>query len=255
MPSPSPTGTINILAADTATRCCTVALCRAAEGEPSAPVSLGAETLLDGQRLHAERLIAVVDSVLAGAGVTLEEVHLLAVSIGPGSFTGLRIGAAAFQGLALARRLPLVAVPTLDALARLAGPGAGMVVPMLDARMGEVFAAAYRRTGGLPEKITGDLVAPVGEILGKIPADSGPCVFLGDGADRYEEELRAQMPSAVIVPSPGNTPRASLVAAEAWCLYHAGIDTSPASAVPVYLRLSQAEAAREARLGHDAGNG
>lgn len=255
MPSLPPTGIVNILAADTGTRCCTVALCRVEGGEPSTPVSVCAETHMDGQRLHAERLIAVVDGVLSGAGVTLEDVDLLAVSIGPGSFTGLRIGAAAFQGLALARRLPLVAVPTLDAMARLAGPGDGMVIPMLDARMGEVFAALYRRNGAFSEKLTGDLVAPVAGIVEKIPTDSGLCVFVGGGAGRYEAEIRALMPSALFMPPPGNTPRASLVAAEAWSLLHRGVDTSPAAAVPVYLRLSQAEAAREERLKNGGGHG
>lgn len=230
-----------VLAVDTSTGWCAAGVCRA-EGPPSFPsVRVCSEVVVDGRRLHAERLFSLIDHVLADSGMTLEGLSLLAVSMGPGSFTGLRIGASAMQGLALARGLPLVGVPTLDALAHAASPVDGLVVPLLDARMGEVFGAFFRMTPDGPEKVGGDLVMPVGRLLAELPQTGEGVVFVGDGADRYSTEIRAALPDARIVPPPGNTPRAGFVALEGVRRHAAGAPTDPALAVPVYLRKAQAE--------------
>lgn len=230
-----------VLAVDTSTGWCAVGVCRA-EGPPSSPsVRICSEVVVDGKRLHAERLFSLIDHVLSDSGVTLEHLSLLAVATGPGSFTGLRIGASAMQGLALARSLPLVGVPTLDALAHAAPPVDGLVVPLLDARMGEVFGAFYRVTPDGLEKVGGDRVAPVAGLLGEMPGTGGAVVFIGDGADRYSAEIRAALPDARLAPPPGNTPRAAFVALEGVRRQAAGAPTDPALAVPVYLRKAQAE--------------
>lgn len=230
-----------VLAVDTSTGWCAVGVCRV-EAPPSSPsVRICSEVVVDGRRLHAERLFSLIDHVLSDSGAALEGLSLLAVATGPGSFTGLRIGASAMQGLALARGLPLVGVPTLDALAHAAPPVDGLVVPLLDARMGEVFGAFYRMTPDGPEKVGGDQVAPVGRILEEMPQTGGGVVFIGDGAERYSAEIRAARPDARIVPPPGNTPRAAFVALEGARRWAAGAPTDPALAVPVYLRKAQAE--------------
>ena len=131
-----------ILASDTSTRHCGVALCRVAV--PGAECEIMAQSCADRHKLHAERLLESVDWVLNAAACSLQEVSCLAATAGPGSFTGLRVGLATWKGLALALGLPLVAVPTLDAMARLATVREGVVVPLLDARMKEVFGAVYR---------------------------------------------------------------------------------------------------------------
>lgn len=228
-----------ILAADTTTPINTVALCR--------DETLLAETVVLAGRSHSERLLETVKWVLHETRLTLEDVTLLAVSIGPGSFTGVRVGTATWKGLALGNRLPLVAVPTLDALTRLSAFHDALVCPMLDAKMGEVFAAVYRFEDGRRTKLTGDLVLPVEEAARRIP-DQPPVVVLGDGVERYHERIAKALPGAVMTPSWLGLPRASAVAVEAFHMMAQGAETDPARAVPVYLRKSQPEEARAKRL-------
>lgn len=219
-----------VLAADTATRMNAVALCRGGE--------ILAETLTDGQRTHAERLMDMAAWVLREGGASLEAVDLLAISTGPGSFTGLRIGVSAWKGLALARGIPLIGVPTLDAMTLLAGMHDGMVCPMLDARMKEVFAAVYRFRDGEREKIRPDAVCPAEAVIAEL---EGPALFLGDGAEAYREQIQAALPEARFAPAHCSVPRAAAVAAEALALAAAGADGVADQVEPVYLRLSQAE--------------
>src|ERR1041384_3228184 len=109
---------------------------------------LVAEYLLDVSVTHSERLMSAVDRVLADARWTPRELTGLAVAVGPGSFTGLRIAVSTVKGLALALGLPIAAVPTLDAMAA-AGPWVSLpICPVLDARKGEVYASRYRWQDG-----------------------------------------------------------------------------------------------------------
>ena len=245
MSSAAATDKTILLAADTSTRYCTVAVCRMGE-DYHAPLRLLAETVVDRHRLHSERLIATLDWALKEADVTLQQVGMLAISNGPGSFTGLRIGSAAWKGLALACSLPLVAVPTLDAMSRLLAPANALVVPMLDARMNEVFGAVYHYENGVRHKLTRDMVCPVESMLDAIPHDSElPLIVLGDGTERFEAAIRRICPKAAFMPPPLSMPRASTVALEAMTMLAAGACTDPGAVSPVYLRKSQPEMARD----------
>ncbi|AHF73763.1 yeaZ [Candidatus Sodalis pierantonius str. SOPE] len=132
-----------ILALDTATEACSAAL------------MLDDELLLErfavAPREHTQRILPMVDSLLAEAGITLDSLDALAFGRGPGSFTGVRIGIGIAQGLALGADLPLIGVSTLAALAEGAWrqTGASQVLTAIDARMGEVYWAAYRREAGV----------------------------------------------------------------------------------------------------------
>jgi tRNA threonylcarbamoyladenosine biosynthesis protein TsaB len=222
------------LAADTTTSINTVALC---DGD-----RVLAETFVDCGRKHSERLIATVDWLLKEAGVTLDDVQALAISIGPGSFTGLRVGAAAWKGLAFAKNLPLVAVPTLDAMTRLSIFRNAVVCPLIDAKMGEVFGAVYQFTDGVRAKSCPDRVCPVEDILEGL---AGEVLFLGDGSIRYRERIEARVPGAIFAPSNCSLPRASAVAVEAAHLMAHGANTDPALAAPIYLREAQAAMPRK----------
>ncbi len=225
---------MKILAADTSTSINTVAL--------SEDHRVLAETVVDCGRAHAERLLATVKWVLAEAGVVLKEVDMLAISAGPGSFTGLRVGVATWKGLALAADLPLVGVSTLDALARAYPLHEGTLCPLIDAKMGEVFGAIYRFENGVRHKSQADRVGPVESIFEEA---SGVIHCLGDGARRYRERILKLNPSATFPSGALATPRASAVAEEAIELIAGGCATDPAAVAPVYLRKSQAEVARE----------
>ncbi len=177
-------------------------------------------------------------SVLGQAGLDLKGLDALAISIGPGSFTGLRIGAATWKGLALGAGLPLVAVPTLDAMTRLGAFRDSLVCPLLDAKMGEVFGAVYRFVQGRRTRMTPDQVCAVEDLIGGIEDD---ILLLGDGAVRYRERIETSVPWADFVDELCSMPRASAVAMEGLMLLEHGTCTDPARVAPVYLRKAQAE--------------
>ena len=128
-----------VLALDTTTRAGSAAV--VSDGE------LLCEIVGDGSRTHGERLPGDLMRVLEAASVGLESIDLLAVAAGPGSFTGLRVGIAAMQGLAMATGRKIVPISALDALAAAAGNGSAPVAAWIDAQRGEVFAALYDSSG------------------------------------------------------------------------------------------------------------
>ena len=132
---------------------------------------------------HAGRLLAAAEEALAAAGVAWEQVDRLAVGVGPGSFTGLRIGIATARALAQGRGLPVVGVSTLEALAR--GAQAPLVLAVLDARRGEAFAAAWGAAAFPPSALTPDALA---ERVRALPAAP---LAVGDGAVRFRDSLEA----------------------------------------------------------------
>ena len=223
---------MKILAADTTTSINTVALCDDAH--------VLAETIVDCPRAHTKRLVETVHWVLGQGGAAFDDLDALAVSVGPGSFTGLRVGVAAFKGFALGTGLPLVGVPTLDAMSRL-GPF-DRVCPLLDAKMSEVFAAAYVFEGGERKALLENYLGPIDDLLDHL---DGPFTFLGDGASVYRAPILERRPRAVFAPPTCNGPRASAVAAEAHAMIESGHVADAEAVTPVYLRKSQAEQARE----------
>ncbi|MBN2307581.1 MAG: tRNA (adenosine(37)-N6)-threonylcarbamoyltransferase complex dimerization subunit type 1 TsaB [Candidatus Hydrogenedentes bacterium] len=235
---------MKILAVDTSTSINTVAAC-------DAGVVL-AETVVACGRSHSERLLDTVDWVLGQAGLQLGEFDALAVSVGPGSFTGLRVGVATWKGLAAGAGLGLVGVPTLDAMTRVACLDDAVVCVLLDARMKEVFGAVYEFQAGVRTKRGPESVAPVEQLLDGLP---DRVLFLGDGALLYRDRIEERVAEPVFAPSMLMVPRAAAVAAEAEALIAAGAPAEAARVAPVYLRKSQAElAAAEAGPRHEAGS-
>lgn len=219
-----------ILAADTSTSINTVALCRDDQ--------LLGEVVVDCGRRHSERLLDEIQWLLAETSTSFQQVDLLAVSVGPGSFTGLRIGVATMKGLAFARDLPLAGVSSLQALARAGGPHRETVHCLLDARMKEVFHAAFRWQGERVERVAPDGVGPIADAL-SLAGDEA--FFLGDGVPLYEDAIREACPGALLATPGQHYPRASAVAQEARYLSSAGVTLDPGLANPLYLRASQAE--------------
>lgn len=228
---------MNILAVETTTPILSVALCRDA-------AILGETTVACG-RAHSERLLETIHWVLDQSGTSKDDLNILAVSVGPGSFTGARVGIAAMKGLALGLKLPLVGVPSLDAMTRLSHFQDGAVCPILDAKMAEVFGAHYHFENGVRTKLTPDRVCSVEDLLADL---SGPVTVLGDGVDLYIDRIHSALPEAQFVAHAHHAPRASAVAAEALQLLSEGDTGDPAAVKPVYLRKSQAEEAHAAKL-------
>lgn len=224
---------MKILAADTTTSINAVALCD--------ENGIIAETIVQAGRKHSERLLATVDWLFQEAATTLKHIDALAISVGPGSFTGLRIGVSTWKGLALGADLPLVPVPTLDAMTRLTTRQHGFICPMLDAKMNEVYSAVFQFEHGRRHKVLDEFVGPAESTFHAL---QDQVIFIGDGATLYRDTISRALPKAQFAPPQCNVPRGSAVAAEAIALIEQGIETDPARVSPVYLRKSQAEHAR-----------
>jgi len=198
---------------------------------------LVAEYVLDVSVTHSERLLAAVDRVLADARWAPRDLEGLAVSIGPGSFTGLRIGVSTAKGLALALGLPIAAVPTLDAMAAAVPWAALPVCPVLQARRGEVYVSRYRREGdGLRREWDYLALAP-GELAGRLVE---PTLLVGDGAAGVDSPHVRHLPAPCRVPSP------ACVAVLGRERLRLGDSVGAAELAPLYLRPSQAELRRRA---------
>jgi len=165
-------------------------------GTPTASLALIAHGRLLGQisrpvNSHGEKLPAMVDELLDRAALKLDQLAAIAVGIGPGSFTGLRIGLGYAKGLAWAGGLPILGINSLDALA-VAGAGhaaarpGSVICPLLDARKGEVYAALYRVTATAIEKISDDMVTDPGHLTARI---GGEAIFVGEGVSTYGARL------------------------------------------------------------------
>lgn len=192
---------------------------------------------------HSERLMSTVDRVLKDTGIAIADMGGFAVAIGPGSFTGLRIGLATVKGLALATGKPVAPVPTLQALAGKLPFAAYPVCPLLDARKNEVYAAIYRFEGNdIIEMMPGTAIG-VKELAGRI---SGKTVFTGEGALIYRAEIEKQFGgSALFAPVSAVLPSAATVAEIGLAMMKRGIMPDVDSLTPIYIRRPEAEVAWE----------
>jgi tRNA threonylcarbamoyladenosine biosynthesis protein TsaB len=184
-----------ILAFDTATPCARVVVL--------SPEGDGRATAEKVAARHSSNLLRLCDEVLRATGLTVSDLAAIACGAGPGSFTGLRVGLAVAKGLALADRIPLVLVSSLDALAAdLASLGeVGLVLPCIDAGKGQVYGRLYRATGVQAVPITADEIALLPEDLCRLvqaQAAGAAVVAGGNGADRYLDVFRSLLgPEAV----------------------------------------------------------
>jgi tRNA threonylcarbamoyladenosine biosynthesis protein TsaB len=216
-----------VLGIETATSRGSVAICR--EGE------LLGELILANPRSHSEKLLPAVELLLASASMSAGDLAAVAVSAGPGSFTGLRIGVAAAKGLAFSRAIPLYGIPSLQVLAANASPGVASVCAVIDARRGEVFSSL----NGEEAKIS----API-DLAASLP---GGTLVLGDIPPHLADLLRGRRKDGVVLaPAHQNTPRAAVVALLGAAFLSSGKASEAESLVPFYLRPSDAEANRSA---------
>ncbi len=166
-----------ILNIETATKNCSVSLAK--DG-----VIVAIKELNNGNYSHAEVLHPFIAEVLEAAKCTVQDLTAVAVSKGPGSYTGLRIGVSAAKGLCFSMDIPLISIETLHSLAHIATPTQGCIVPLLDARRMEVYAAVYNAQHQQIRAIAADILTPTSF---EVYLSKGPVVFLGDGAPKFKE--------------------------------------------------------------------
>jgi len=197
-------------------------------------------------KTHAKRLMYLIDSALKMADMDLQAVEAFAVTIGPGSFTGLRIGVSAVKGLAFATGRPVTGVSTLDVLVSQFPWYPNVICPMLDARKGQIYTALYEwDPDGQWRKVLQDCAIAPGVWIGRIDR---PCLFVGDGSVIYQNMIENGIGSlARFAPPYLNGIRASVVAHVGAEQIRKGDTVDVALLAPNYIRKSDAEIKLEAR--------
>ena len=197
---------------------------------------------------HSQTLMPMIDSVLRCAALDISDIDRLAVAVGPGSFTGIRIGVAAVKGLAFPKGLPCAAVSTLEAMAALTEglPFDGLVCPVMDARCQQVYTALFDHAGGHVSRLTPDGAMPITELETQLILRDRPVYLLGDGAELVFNTLRGRVPALTLAPPAARYQNAAGVAAVAERM-PADEFVSPDRLLPTYLRPPQAERELKAR--------
>jgi tRNA threonylcarbamoyladenosine biosynthesis protein TsaB len=202
-----------------------------------------AEVRLNVKSTHSERLMIEIDHLLKHSGLTISDIDVFAVAIGPGSFTGLRIGLSTVKGFAYATGKPIVTVPTLEALAWNYPYSRFPVCTMLDARKKEVYAALFKWDEEDFARLIDEVSTPVDVFLKNLNLSCGEkTIFTGDGTYLYRDQIINRIKDKAIfaspekmLSSPANVATVGLKKAQA------GKFSEPMSLVPFYMRKSEAE--------------
>ena len=228
---------MNILALESSAAACSAALCR--DG------ALLAQSFQCGGLTHSRTLLPTVNDLLKNCGEQLEDVDVIAVAAGPGSFTGLRIGAATAKGLAWAGDKPCAPCSTLESMAwPLAHMEGKLIVCAMDARRKQVYSALFLARGADLERVSPDRALSLEELGRGLKNFPESKIVVGDGAQLCYNTLREKVPGLTLAPVHLRMQSAWGVARAAEELVRAGALVSGAELAPVYHRLSQAERER-----------
>lgn len=202
-----------------------------------------AERMVANGRTHSVNLLPMIKAVLEDAEIGKEVLSAIAVSSGPGSFTGLRIGISTAKALAQVLNLPVAGVSTLAALAHpLAGHGR-LLCPILNARKNEVYAAVIDYSGSKPNYLVRTTAVSISGLVERLGRFNRPVTFLGDGAPVYAGDLRAGLGErAFFAPAAAAFPRGAAVAEMGLIAVREGRAVDYRDLQPDYIRLSEAEA-------------
>lgn len=231
-----------VLGIDTATMVCSIGLVNEQRSV--------AEMTLHTRKTHSERLLPMVQQLVADADLTPRDLSGVAVSIGPGSFTGLRIGITTAKSLAFALQIPVVGVPTLDALAAQFSYSRHLVCPVIDAQKGNVYTTLYRVEGVYPQRINEYRVMNMEELLGYLQTRGESVVLTGE-TELYAAQL-GEMPEIPLLhwaPALQSMPRGAVIAALGLRKLQQGQTEDPGVLAPLYIRRSEAEVLWEQRHG------
>lgn len=204
------------------------------------------------RRRHVEALVPAIEFTCQQAGVELRELGAVAVDIGPGLFSGLRVGVTTAKTLAQALRLPMIGVASLDLLAFPVRHSSRLIVPVIDARRGEVFYACYRQVPGGVQNLSGYEIGSPDDLASELVAKGEDALLVGDGALRYSAELSRVAGSHIAGP-PNVYPSAAALVALAHAKALREEFVSPSKLEPLYLRRTDAELNWDASAGWGRG--
>lgn len=199
-----------------------------------------AEYFLNTGFTHSQTLMPIIEHVLKESGSSLKDIDLISVTLGPGSFTGVRIGVASAKGLAFSENLPVIGVSALEALAyNLSGlKGEFLISPVIDARCGQVYNALFKYSNGNIERITEDRVIKITELAENLKEYGSNVYLIGDGTSPCLKET--SFPEILTVPAALSEIRASSTALASINIYSEKGACDSSSIQPIYLQLPQA---------------
>ncbi len=233
---------MKILAFDSTAKAASVAVC-----EDERCLAL---YTIDNGLTQSELLMPMAENILKCLHLSFDDIDIVTASMGPGSFTGVRIGAALVKGIAFGRDIPCVSVSTIEALARNAMPLCGIIVPVMDARRGQVYTAIFKSDGKNAIRMTEDEAISISALGERLKKYEGESIYLvGDG---YAVASRGLAATGIdITPTPPLliNENAYSIAQVALEKYKRGEFVKDTEIAPIYLRMPQAERERLERLG------
>ena len=222
---------MRILAVDTATNSCSGAI-----------IDQGwllIEMTTVTNQTHSKRLMGIINTCLEMSGLTISNIDGFAVTIGPGSFTGLRIGISAMKGFAFAHQKPIIGISSLEALAWQCFQSTHLICPILDARKKEVYYCRYRFAGGELKKLCSESIGSPAEAVDDI---TEPCILIGNAVQIYQDTILNELGHlAILAAVSQHVVRAASVASLSLGRFSAGKPDDVAMLVPHYIRKSDAE--------------
>lgn len=213
------------------------------------------EILNPGTLNHLETMVPMVNNLITECNVKLSDIIAVAVSKGPGSFTGIRIGVTTARTLAQALGIETIGVPTLNAFGYNDRQFAGIICPVFDARRNQVYAGAFKWENGILQTITAPGAYMIDEFLTSLKNSGKKHMFFGDGLKVYGEQIFESEIDAVFAPESVRLQRASSVAAMALDIYNMEGTIPYSRLFPEYMRKAEAERRLEEKLKNEQSDG
>lgn len=226
------------------------ACCMAATAALCGDGYLVAASLTNCGRTHSQKIMPQIAQMLKNAEVEVRNIDVFAAAVGPGSFTGVRIGVATVKGLAQAYNKPCAAVSTLEALANNVSCFSGLICPILDARREQVYNALFKGDGsGEMKRLCGDRALALEDLIDELKTSGEKVMFLGDGVFAFKETIVEKLGERAVFAKKHLTMNlAGSVAELAYKQAENGELVSYSELAPQYIRLSQAERERMERI-------
>ena len=232
---------MKILAFDTSAKTASVAVCDGGN-------ILGVSNI-DNGLTQSELVLPMAEALLSQLKMSFADVELYAVTVGPGSFTGVRIGTALVKGLAFGKDIPCVALSTLDGLCENVAGLCGVIVPCMDARRNQVYTATYISDDSGINKLTEDRAIPIEQLANELKEyENQPIYLVGDGYESTKNALAALGVKTENTPELLLNENAFSLCKLAYRKYKAGEYTTDTAITPTYLRMPQAERERLERI-------
>lgn len=235
---------MKILALDSATECATAAILE--------DDKLLGEITINYKKQHSVIMMPMIDQLLKTCGMSVKDIDGFALSGGPGSFTGLRIGMATIKGLVHGLNKPFISISPLEGLANNLYGFSGIICPVMDALRGNVYVNFFKWDNGNITALEEDQLMSMTDVIEKCKTFNKDVIFVGDGTHKFKNIITENFTASAIAPVQLNVARASCIGSIAVKKLAAGESDNLLSAAPVYLRKCQAEREYDEKVKNNA---